>query len=47
MLLDVAYFVNSAIENVNINPTMTTKIQENLILVKKEVTRCVCLLMDI
>ena len=47
MLLDVAYYVNFAIENVNINLTMTAKMQEYLILVKKEVTRCVCSPVDI
>lgn len=45
--LDAEYFVNSVIENVNTNLTMTTKMKELLILVKKEVTNCVCSLEDI
>ena len=45
--LDAEYFVNSVIENVNTNLTMTTKMKDFLILVKKEVTNCVCSLEDI
>jgi hypothetical protein len=47
MLSDVEYYVNSAIENVKINPTTTVKMQEYHIPVKREVTHCVCLLVDI
>jgi hypothetical protein len=47
MLLDAVFYVNFAIENVNINPTMTVKMQEYHILAKREVTRYVCSLVDI
>jgi hypothetical protein len=47
MLWDVEYCVNFAIESVNINPTMTTKMEVSHILAKREVINFVFLVVDV